>query len=199
MIRKSLFRVSCVFIVCAVFSLSGCMTLNRSQQLSYSTNIMGHGNATEKMMYKFLRERNKSLSNQKISYIVKTYIWESSYEGINHDVAFVQMCHETNFLNFGGTVVQQQNNFCGLGTTSTSERGAYFKTIKDGIRAHVQHLKAYGSKAPLNNKCVDPRFSLVKRGVAHNIYDLTGRWATDKNYGNALDQKLKQLFATKAY
>ena len=174
------------------------MTLKHSQQPPYSTNIMGNGNATEKMMYKFLRDRNKSLSNQKISYIIKTYIWESSYEGVNHDVAFVQMCHETNFLNFGGTVVPRQNNFCGLGTTSTSESGACFKTIKDGIRAHVQHLKAYGSTARLNNKCIDPRFSLVKRGTARNIYDLTGRWATDKNYGNALHQKLEQLFSISA-
>lgn len=192
--KKSL---SCFLILCVLSALGGCMTFKPSQKSSYSTNIMGHGNATEKMMYKFLRERNKSLSNQKISYVVKTYIWESSYENVNHDVAFVQMCHETNFLNFGGTVIQQQNNFCGLGTTSTTEHGAYFKTIKDGIRAHIQHLKAYGSTAPLKNKCVDPRFSLVKRGIARDIYDLTGKWATDKNYGSALHKKLEQLFSTR--
>ena len=42
------------------------------------------------------------------------------------DLAFSQALLETGFFAFGGTVVPEQNNFCGLGTTSATVRGAYF-------------------------------------------------------------------------
>ena len=67
--------------------------------------------------------------------IVDAYYEEASREGIRWDLAFSQALLETGFFAFGGTVVPEQNNFCGLGTTSATVRGAYFPTPKDGVRA----------------------------------------------------------------
>ena len=156
---------------------------------------MGRGHATEQMMFDYVAQYNHQISPQKLRYIVKMYVWESIYEGVNHDVAFAQMCHETNFLRFGGRFDQSQNNFCGLTTLNYDITGACFFTIKDGIRAHVQHLKAYGSRNPLKNQCIDPRFELVQRGVGHNVLDLSGKWkAKEKGkYGEALCRKINVL------
>ncbi len=155
--------------------------------------IMGKGSISENTLLTYLTKNNKKISRRKAAYIVRTYIWECAYEGVNHDVAFVQMCHETNFLRFGGDVSADQNNFCGLGTIGNSVVGHCFPDIKTGIRAHVQHLKAYASIKPLVNRCVDPRFALVIRGSAKDIFDLTGKWATDSNYGKSLQKKLDTL------
>ena len=43
----------------------------------------------------------------------------------------------------GGTVTPDQNNYCGLGTTSAYVKGAYFPSSQLGVRAHIQHLLAY--------------------------------------------------------
>jgi hypothetical protein len=115
-------------------------------------------------------------------------------EGVNADVAFAQMCLETGYLKFGGTVTPDQNNFCGLGTISADVPGERFETMREGIRAHIQHLKAYGSTLDLVNPCIDNRFKYVTRGIAPKIFELTGRWAADPEYGNILKGILERLY-----
>lgn len=187
--------------IASILMLAGCNSLSdisrKHQQSaqhikteSQRYNIMGQGVISEETMLEYLMKYNKKIPKKKAAYIVRTYIWESAYEGVNHDVAFVQMCHETNFLRFGGTVSTDQNNFCGLGTINNDIKGCYFTDMRSGIRAHIQHLKAYASTKSLANKCLDPRFLLVKRGSAKNIFALTGKWAVDPNYGQSLQQKI---------
>jgi len=105
---------------------------------------------------------------------------------VNHDIAFSQMCLETGYLDFGGDVEPSQNNFCGLGTTGGGVKGASFPDARTGVKAHIQHLKAYASKDPVVPPIVDPRFDLVARGIASLVSDLSGLWATDPNYGNKI-------------
>jgi hypothetical protein len=71
--------------------------------------------------------------------------------------------------------------------------GACFFSIRDGIRAHVQHLKAYGSRLSLINNCIDPRFDLIERGCARTIDGLTTKWSPGGNYGKALCEKINSL------
>ncbi len=59
-----------------------------------------------------------------------------------------------------------QNNFCGMGVTKNGETGNSFSTPQLGIRAQVQHLKAYANTTKLKQDCIDPRFDLVSRGCA---------------------------------
>jgi hypothetical protein len=154
---------------------------------------METGVISEQAMLKYLLEHNRRISPKKAAYIVRTYIWESYYEGVNHDIAFVQMCYETSFLYFKGAVLPFQNNFCGLGTLSDSRVGLLFPDIRTGIRAHIQHLKAYGSLQSLINRCVDPRFSLIRRGSATDIFELTGKWSVNRNYGESIKKKIDVL------
>ena len=128
---------------------------------------------------------------------------EAIAEGVKAEVVFAQVCKETGFLRFGGDVEPDQCNFAGIGATGGGAQGAYFPDVETGIRAQVQHLKAYASDEPLNNECVDPRFGYVKRRAAIYVEWLgiqenpTGAgWATGKNYGYSLrDDYIKPLLS----
>jgi hypothetical protein len=148
-----------------------------------------------------LRDNNTKISKQKADYLAKIYIEECAEEGINHDIAFAQMCHETNFLKFGGQVKPEQNNFAGLGATDDGATGASFSSIRIGVRAQVQQLKAYASTSSLNHDLVDPRFeNVIKagyRGSAETVEDLTGRWASDQLYDKTIKKKLHNMFSTR--
>ncbi len=143
----------------------------------------------------FLRKNNSSIGFEMANQLAKNYIKYSQLEGINHDIAFAQMCLETGFLKFGGSVSPWQNNFCGLGSINKNSAGASFKSKQDGILAHIQHLKAYASQDELKSSLIDPRFSLIKRGSVQTIYDLTGKWATDPEYGTKLENMLRRMYS----
>jgi flagellum-specific peptidoglycan hydrolase FlgJ len=84
-------------------------------------------------------------------------------------MAISQSILETGWFKYqGSAVTADQHNYCGLGVTSTGIKGASFDTIEDGVRAQLQHLYAYGCKdaLPSGEKVLDPRFSLVSRGIA---------------------------------
>ena len=69
-----------------------------------------------------------------------------------------------------------------------------------GIRAQIQHLKAYANTAALNGACVDPRFQYVERGSAQYVEWLgqqenpNGKgWATGAGYGGKILSILKAI------
>lgn len=131
---------------------------------------------------------------QKAMRLADLYVSECAIEGINSDVAFVQMCLETGFLKFGGLVDESMNNFCGLGAISITERGNSFATEELGVRAHVQHLKAYASSDPLVLPLVDPRYKWVlPKGKSPTVMGLGGTWASDVQYGAKLVNLLERL------
>lgn len=118
---------------------------------------------------------------------------ESKAEGVKTEVLFAQVILETGGLQFRGDVQVWQCNFGGLGATGNGAAGETFPDVRTGLRAQVQHLKAYASTDPLNNACVDSRFSYVTRGSAPYVEWLAipknpyGKgWATDPDYGTKL-------------
>lgn len=128
------------------------------------------------------------------------YVSECGTEGVKAEVAFIQAMKETNFLRYGGDVSISQFNFAGLGATGGGVAGASFPSVKIGIRAQVQHLKAYASTDGLVNACVDSRFSYVTRGCAPYVEWLginenpDGKgWATDKGYGTDIVKRINSL------
>ena len=155
--------------------------------------IIGQGSGEVRDLTRFFMRTHASARESDVKRIAKFYISEAAIEGVNHDVAFCQMCLETNYLRFGGDVGRWQNNFCGLGATGGQACGASFETVQLGVRAHIQHLKAYAGTTPLNRPVVDPRFSHVRRGSAPYVQDLTGKWATDPQYGLKIRRKLQAL------
>ena len=128
------------------------------------------------------------------------YIDECTMEGINPEVAFVQAMKETNFLRYTGDVRIEQYNFAGIGATGNGASGNSFPSVRIGIRAQVQHLKAYATSDPLVNECVDPRYKYVKKGSAPYVQWLGinenpygAGWATAVNYGYSIVDMIRVL------
>ncbi len=135
-----------------------------------------------------------------IDELAQIYIDEAAAEGIKAEVAWCQMILETGYLQYGGQVSVGQFNFAGIGATDGGAAGASFSTVKEGVRAQIQHLKAYATTSALNNTCVDPRFNLVSRGCAKYVEILgskenpTGNgWATGAGYGQEIVDLIKKL------
>lgn len=144
--------------------------------------IMGQtaSGLTPEKMAKFYKERAKTVNAvypygkenvpetdaPTIEDFCRMYIEECEAEGVRAEVAFSQAMMETGFLKFGGDVKKEQYNFAGLGATGNGEPGLKFDDIRTGIRAQVQHLKAYASKEDLNQDLVDERFEYVTKGIA---------------------------------
>lgn len=132
--------------------------------------------------------------------------------GVRADVALAQAAHETGYWRFGKLVQPWQNNFAGIGATGAASdgstplngadsryvrfergvHGAIFSTPEAGVEAHIQHLYAYATTAPLppGRPLISPRFTLVRRGTAPYVEYLGARqnpagvgWATDAEYG----------------
>ena len=120
-------------------------------------------------------------NNSEFNYeIAKVFFTLAPKYGIDPLMAIAQSILETGWFKFAGSSVSaSQNNFCGLGATGGGAAGAAFATIEEGVRAQLQHLYAYGCKdaLPTGEAVVDPRFSLVTRGIAQFWQQLAGRWA----------------------
>lgn len=129
------------------------------------------------------------------------YIEEGEQEGVRGDIAAAQAMLETGNLTFAGSAVTlDQNNFCGMGVTSNGTSGCSFQTMQEGVRAQIQHLKAYASEKTLKNNCVDPRYAFVQKGCAPYVEWLGqkenpyGRgWASGEGYGDKICRILDQM------
>ena len=159
---------------------------------SADTSIIGTPLATQKQCVKYLTSNNPNPNlNVSAEEIVAYYYEEGLREGIRPDVAFAQALKETGFFRYGGTVTPDQNNYCGLGTTSATVKGNYFADPKIGVRAHIQHLLAYSSTRRPTTEIVDPRYNIVRKVYGANTLnkwsDLNGRWAVPgKSYGQEI-------------
>ncbi len=188
-------RIIILIISCLSFVLLSCVSIGVENQ-KCSRLIAGSGvkNAAELTM--FFCAHNPSVNRSYINEFANIYISEAKKEGINWDVAFVQMCLETGFLRFGNLVTPEMHNYCGLGAIDASHPGEVFADERTGVRAHIQHLHAYGTteNVVLKNPLVDKRYKYVKpRGKAPTVFELSGTWASDRMYGAKLDSLLTQL------
>lgn len=171
------------------------ISMNHTSSNNFSIYIMDYGRSSIEDLQNMLTFYNPDIDNDLAGEIARTYIEECMDEGVNHDIAFCQMILETGFLKYGGSVHKSQNNFCGLGATSSQSSGESFPDMRTGVRAHIQHLKAYGSQDDLNKEKVDNRFRFVKRGSARTVFALQGRWAMDPLYDHKLENLLQRLFS----
>jgi hypothetical protein len=151
-----------------------------------SGTIMGKGQLDKIQLADVVIAENPTLDSGFVQNFAQLYILEAAAEGVNHDIAFSQMCVETNFLKFDGLVTIDSNNFGGIGVIDEQNRGVRFPSILKGVRAQIQHLKGYATKEPLNQARVDPRYYNIFHGSAPSIYDLSGLWSTNVAYGESL-------------
>ena len=166
------------------------------------TAIMGKAAATSEQMKSYLKKKNPSVP-QSVLDMIPLYISEGEAEGVRGDMAFAQSCLETgNFTFSGSAVTLSQNNFCGLGVTQRGKTGLSFETAQLGIRAQIQHLKAYASTDKLRNERIDPRFRYVTRGCAPYAEWLGQKenpqgkgWAAGEKYGEKILSILKAVIS----
>jgi hypothetical protein len=137
--------------------------------------------------------------------LVRHFIEEGAAEGVTGDVAFAQSVLETGWFRFGGAVPAWKNNFAGIGAVNADPgAAASFPDARTGVRAQIQHLRAYADPSatacaspPLHNPCVDPRFHLVvPKGKAPAWNDLgSGNWATAPDYGRDILRLYQEALA----
>lgn len=169
-------------------------------------SIMGNGNVNVEQMVNYYNnyatypEFYAASDAPTIKDFCQIYYNECLMEGINVEVAFTQAMKETNFLKYTGDVKIEQYNFAGIGATGNGVVGNSFGNVRTGVRAQVQHLKAYATSNALVNACVDPRYQYVKKGTAPYVEWLGiqenpsgAGWATAKNYGYSIVNMIKKL------
>ena len=174
------------------------------------TLISGQSEASINAMVTFYKKSDKKYPQEiyaskgaiNIEEFCRIYDEEASAEGIKVEVAFCQAMKETGWLQFGGDVKASQCNFAGIGATGGGASGASFSDVRTGVRAQIQHLKAYANTSPLNNVCVDPRFKYVKRGSAPYVEWLGKNanpngvgWAPAADYGTSIVQMIGKLLS----
>lgn len=103
-----------------------------------------------------------------VKQLAEIFLEEGRAEGVCGDVAWAQSLLETGYFKYGRIVTPDMNNYSGIGALYEDQPGfaARFDSPRLGVRAQIQHLKAYATDVALNGECVDPRFQLVPRGSA---------------------------------
>lgn len=137
-------------------------------------------------LYRFVSRHNPDFDKS----IAEAYVSVGLRYGIPGDIALCQGIVETGWFRFnGGTkVTPDQHNYCGLGVLKLGQRGHSFNSVEDGVTAQIQHLYAYACDSPLpeGEQLLDPRFNLVKRGIAPTWEELSGRWAANSRYARSI-------------
>ena len=185
-------------------AIAGSEKTEETDETKKYTKIVGETIATAEQMIARVKTANPDVPKSVID-MIPYYISEGKAEGIRGDIAFAQSCIETgNFAFPNCNVTLEQNNFCGMGVVTDDSKGNSFETPQLGIRAQIQHLKAYASTDDLVNECVDPRFKYVTRGSAEYVEWLgmkenpNGKgWASAKNYGTNILRVLDEIVQTK--
>lgn len=179
-----------------------------NDQTENSYTIMGETSSTEEQMiknfqrsgYEYPAEELEKGGAGDLAGFCKIIKEEAEAEGVRAEILFVQVMKETGWLQFGGDVKITQFNFGGLGATGNGEPGETFPDVRTGLRAQVQHLKAYASEEDLVNECVDTRFTYVTRNCAPYVEWLGSQenpnhvgWAASERYGYELVEMIHTL------
>jgi hypothetical protein len=172
--------------------------VNSGRYAAPSRNIMDIGSIRPEDVIAYAKSRNPALSYRDIA-VINEYFKEAADEGVNVDIAIAQMLHWTNSFNN-----RERVNTCNYGGLSNIAdfNGRFPRFLSDGVtegvRAHIQHLKAYAKEFPRRgeNSIVDPRFGLAyNRGFRGITFDqLYGKWSENMSYGRNIDNILSGLY-----
>ena len=160
---------------------------NKKSPIAYPSEKLGKGGAPD------------------IRTMATIFYEEAEKENIKAEVVWAQTMKETGYFKFGGQVKIEQFNFAGIGALDGGAAGASFPDVRTGVRAQIQHMKAYAdatiTKNTLSSLCVDPRFDLVNpKGSAPYVEWLGQKenpggygWATGKEYGIDIVEMIQTL------
>lgn len=140
--------------------------------------------------------------------LTEAFVDEGRAEGVRGDIGFCQSCIETGWFSWPypashpSPITPEMHNYAGIGATDDvgNRRPARFPNVQTGVRAQMQHLRAYATTdggCDLHQPCVDPRFHLVQRGagVWWSQYG-NGVWASSpNNYGGRILDLFREVLA----
>ena len=162
-------------------------------------SVMGAARLTPEQLVAWFNARQPATGSFGATVPVQTlaryFVEEGADEGVRGDVAFIQSVVETGWFRFNGVVRASANNFAGIGATDTNPSPAIFPDAQTGVRAQIQHLRAYADATaltctvpPLAHACVDPRFELVlPKGKAPTWNQMgNGNWASAPTYASSI-------------
>lgn len=163
---------------------------------STTLTVMGPARATAAQLVAWFNGRlphptGTYAASVPIETLAQIYVEEGAVEGVRGDVAFIQSVLETGWFRLKGAVPPANNNFAGIGATNGGGVPAAFVDARTGVRAQIQHLRAYADASattctvpPLHQACVDPRFTFVlPKGRTPNWDQMgNGNWATSTTY-----------------
>lgn len=116
--------------------------------------------------------------------LAQIYLDEAKAEGIRGDVAFIQATLETG----GFAIMSGRYNFAGIGACDSCARGYDFSSLRMGVRAQIELLKAYAD--PRYSQATTARPSAYKwintvpvKGTRQTWYSLGDSWSSDPAYG----------------
>jgi hypothetical protein len=142
------------------------------------------GSLSRRAIFEYIR-RHSGAPSGIIENIVDMYISEAGKEGINHDLAIAQMCRTTNYLS--NENIMRTHNYAGFASTSEWP-GRFSGGMRQGVIAHIQHLKGYTSQVSQNDLAqplADPRWHTLDglRGTIQTLEDLSKNWAPYNSSG----------------
>src|SRR5262249_29535616 len=89
-----------------------------------------------------------------VEQLAADFVWDGNVENVRGDIGFAQSIIETGWFRYGGQVQCGQNNFGGLGAVDGGAGGASFPDADTGVRAQIQHLRAYADATATS--CTQP-------------------------------------------
>ncbi len=129
---------------------------------------------------------NPYVNEDEIREILNIYFSESLSENTNPLVPIAQMLYHTKYFK-SKEITETTFNFGFIGSDNAESKwaSASFPTPTLGIRAHIQHIKAYSTTDPIKSEIVDPRYPILVReglvGTKNTLREMLGSWYPPEN------------------
>lgn len=148
------------------------------------------------------RKPNPGYSSIEIHEVVGLYVGFCTRMQVNPLLALVQMIHETANLKSPWSQIPHRNP-AGIGVTGAPGVGVSFPSWSSAVLAHVGRLCAYAMPEMSQSRYGSeltvalswrPLPKQFKRGGYPLLKDLTGVWATDRDYHNKIIRLGEAIF-----
>lgn len=177
--------------------------------LTVTTPVLGTGTLHQNQFVRsVLSQPNRTQYSLREVQDIAHRVWHwCKHFGINHDIVYAQIAHETDWLRFTGDVDFGQHNFAGLGATGGGVKGNSFLNINAGVLAVVAHHAVYRWGPKENwpehlqdyaSMDIDPRYQpALNSGNAGKMIvlgDYRGTWAVPgRTYPESIIARYNQI------
>ena len=164
------------------------------EMINAGRNIEGRGSLDKNVIVDYISLNNSAVPRRDVENLIEAYIREARLENINYDIAVAQMCYATNYLKSRQLVdTHNYGDFDAINGIPVMYAG-----VDEGVRAHIQHLKAYTSRVKPQGNIVDQRYYILGDilGTVKTLDALFRIWAPGdhQNYGNGINSILDDLY-----